>query len=149
MLETPALTADATFHLALGVRDVARSIDFYTRLFGKAPDLARGGYARFELPSVVFTLNAVPAPAQGPHHMGIRMPDWRAFENLASWAARTGLPTRQEREVECCYARQNKLWLEDPDGNAWELYVVLDRQAQAEPDAGGACASGCCTNEAS
>ena len=145
MIGTPALTADATFHLALGVSEIERSIDFYTRLFGKAPDLARGNYARFELPSVVFTLNAVSAPVQGPHHMGIRMPDWRAFEDLTRWAADAGLSTRREREVDCCYARQNKLWLEDPDGNAWELYVVLDREAEREPAAGSACAPDCCS----
>ena len=143
MIRAPALTADATFHLALGVRDIDRSIAFYTQLFGKQPDLARNGYARFELPAVVFTLNRVAEPAGGPHHLGIRLPDTRAFQDVHRWASGAGLPVREQTGVECCYARQDKLWLEDPDGNAWELYVVLDRDAQAT-DAGSGCEPDCC-----
>jgi catechol 2,3-dioxygenase-like lactoylglutathione lyase family enzyme len=37
-----------------------------------------------------------------------------------------GLVTFSEENVTCCYAKQDKIWVRDPDGNAWEVYALLD-----------------------
>jgi hypothetical protein len=44
-----------------------------------------------------------------------------------------GLDTATEDEVSCCYAVQDKVWVDGPDGEAWEVHTVL---ADAEHPAG-------------
>ena len=46
-----------------------------------------------------------------------------------------GLVTVDEMEVNCCYAKQDKTWVRDPDGNEWEAFVVLENLENME-DAG-------------
>ncbi len=44
----------------------------------------------------------------------------------AAWTRfkEAGLVTKTEEDTSCCYALQDKVWVEDPDGNAWEVFVV-------------------------
>jgi len=117
-------------HVALDVADLSASIDFYTRLFAAPPVKREVDYAKFEpldLP-LVLSLNPAPARPGGPQrvsHLGVRVADATALAALRERVARGGLAAREEREVACCYAYADKLWVDDPDGNAWELYVRL------------------------
>ena len=46
------------------------------------------------------------------------------------------MPTQREEGVECCYARQTKFWITDPDGALWEIYVFhedIDDHGEAAP----------------
>ena len=130
-------------HLAINVRNVETSIDFYTKMFGIKPSKVRTGYAKFDVakPALNFTLNQIPFGEQGAlSHLGIQVAtseDVRAVK--ASWEER-GLLARDELQTDCCYALQDKAWVDDPDGNEWEVFVVLEDNL---PEVSGRTA-GCC-----
>ncbi len=114
-------------HLALNVKDVAQSIEFYRTMLGIEPSKVRTGYAKFDVqnPPLNLTLNQVPFNGRGAlSHLGIQVASTedvlRVREN---WIA-AGLITRDEMQTDCCYAVQDKTWVHDPDGNEWEVFVV-------------------------
>jgi hypothetical protein len=100
-------------HLALNVKNVGKSIEFYQKLFGIEPSKVRTGYAKFDVsnPPLNFTLNEAPFGERGAlSHLGIQR----------------GLLTQDEMQTSCCFALQDKTWTRDPDGNEWEVFVVLE-----------------------
>ena len=115
-------------HLAINVRNVETSIDFYKRLLGIEPSKVRTGYAKFDVvdPPLNLTLNQVPFDGKGAlSHLGIQVAatdDVLAMREL--WKER-GLIPREEMQTTCCYALQDKAWVNDPDGNEWEVFTVL------------------------
>jgi catechol 2,3-dioxygenase-like lactoylglutathione lyase family enzyme len=115
-------------HLAINVKNVETSIDFYKKMLGIEPSKVRTGYAKFDVqdPPLNLTLNQNPFVGQGAlSHLGIQVAtseDVKAMKEL--WAER-GLVPRDELQTECCYALQDKAWVQDPDGNEWEVFVVL------------------------
>src|SRR5688572_18709128 len=115
-------------HLALNVRDVTESIEFYGKLFGIEPSKVRTGYAKFDVqnPPLNFTLNQGTVPNRGAlSHLGIQV---RSTDDVLTTRERwneAGLLTRDEMQTNCCYATQDKTWTRDPDGNEWEVFVVL------------------------
>jgi catechol 2,3-dioxygenase-like lactoylglutathione lyase family enzyme len=115
-------------HLAINVSNVDTSIDFYKKMLGIDPSKVRTGYAKFDVqnPPLNLTLNQVPFTGSGAlSHLGIQV---ATSEDVAAmrdvWKAR-GLAPREEMQTECCYALQDKAWVNDPDGNEWEVFVVL------------------------
>ena len=130
-------------HLALNVRDAEQSIEFYKRLFGIEPSKVRAGYAKFnvENPPLNFTLNQVPFGERGAlSHLGIQVgstDDVLAVRDR--WQA-AGLITRDEMKTDCCYAVQDKAWASDPDGNSWEVFVVLEDNLPQKAEGGVCCA---------
>lgn len=120
-------------HIAIATRDVAAAIPFYSTLFGQEPTKSRPDYAKFEVadPPVNFTLNEVPdAKAPGkPRHFGIQVESTARVKAFADRLASAGLATTSEDGVTCCYAVQDKVWVRDPDGHDWEIFVVLDPDA--------------------
>ena len=140
-------------HVAINVSSLERSLPFYTTLFGQEPAKLRPGYAKFEVasPPVNFTLNETPGLTAGGSlsHLGIQV---KSTEEVLAAKTRfqvAGLATFDEENVTCCYAVQDKVWVTDPDGNEWEVFVVLEADApvhsanrqQADADC---CASDCC-----
>ena len=154
MTETKTTTPKA--HIALRVKDLARSIDFYRKLFDAEPVKLRRDYAKFDLlePALNFTLNQSPAgetPASSPSeprtlsHLGIQVASTEEVLAMRERWGRAGLDTRDEMKTACCYAVQDKSWVRDPDGNEWEVFVVLEDhlpEKPAEPSA--CCAPACC-----
>lgn len=142
-------------HLAINVRSVAQSIEFYRRMFGIDPSKVRSGYAKFDVenPPLNFTLNEspfdLPLEATGAlSHMGIQVASTGDVLSTRRRWADAGLVTRDEMQTDCCYAVQDKTWVRDPDGNEWEVFVVLQDnlpEKQAEPVSAACCAPGCCT----
>lgn len=136
-------------HVGLSVSDLDRSRRFYETLLGAAPTKERPGYIKFETtdPSVNLTLNEASRRASRGSpatHYGIQV---RSSEEVQSATARfrsAGLQTTVEEGTTCCYAVQDKVWVTDPDGNAWEVFVVLDADAPQRK----ASASACCEPEA-
>jgi catechol 2,3-dioxygenase-like lactoylglutathione lyase family enzyme len=116
-------------HLALNVRNVSQSIEFYRKLFGIEPSKVRTGYAKFDVhnPPLNFTLNEGPVANRGAlSHLGIQV---RSTDDVLATRERwntVGLLTRDEMQTNCCYATQDKTWVRDPDGNEWEVFVVLE-----------------------
>lgn len=130
-------------HISLPVDDLESSVRFYETLFGQPASKRRDGYVNFRLdePPIHLALErSAGVAAGGVHsHFGIELPDAAAF---AAWRARlrdAGAEARDQHDAVCCYARADKLWLRDPDGNDWEVWV---RKADAERM--GDQQSGCC-----
>jgi catechol 2,3-dioxygenase-like lactoylglutathione lyase family enzyme len=118
-------------HVSLNVSNVEASIAFYEKAFGVAPAKRRPGYAKFDLssPSLNLTMQEAPRTGVNAAHFGIQV---ASSEDVASAWTRfkeAGLKTFTEENTECCYALQDKVWVEDPDGNAWEVFVVKGEAA--------------------
>jgi catechol 2,3-dioxygenase-like lactoylglutathione lyase family enzyme len=116
-------------HLALNVKDVEKSKEFYRKMLGLEPSKVRAGYAKFDVqnPPLNLTLNEAAFTERGAlSHLGIQVA--KTSDVLATrerWIER-GLLTRDEMQTNCCYALQDKTWVQDPDGNQWEVFVVLE-----------------------
>ena len=134
-------------HLALTVPDVERSISFYRALFGAEPAKVRDGYAKFEVaePALNFTLNEADR-AEGPgafNHAGIQVATTDDVLATRLRLTKAGLATFDEMDTTCCYARQDKIWVRDPDGNPWEVFAVLEDDPDGADEAQRARAA-CC-----
>lgn len=128
----PAATVTALkAHLALNVKNVEQSIEFYKKMFGIEPLKVRTGYAKFDVqnPPLNFTLNEVPFNERGAlSHLGIQVASTADVLAVRERWIQEGLATRDEMQTDCCYAIQDKTWVKDPDGNQWEVFVVLEDQ---------------------
>ena len=133
MTEIQALKA----HLALNVHDVERSIGFYQKLFGIEPSKVRTGYVKFDVqhPPLNLTLNEKKFAERGAlSHLGIQVASTNDVLAVREQWLAAGLLTRDEMQTSCCYALQDKTWVKDPDGNEWEVFVVLeDNLAETTP----------------
>lgn len=115
------------FHLSLNVGDLARSIKFLEALLGMKPAKQRSDYAKFELNDPPLVLSLEPRGVAGVgalNHLGFRMSNSAALVEAQRRLEATGMLTQREEGVECCYARQTKFWITDPDGTLWEVYVL-------------------------
>src|SRR3954452_11282302 len=115
------------FHLSLNVSDLGRSVAFYRTMLGVEPAKLRGDYAKFELDDPPLVLSLEPhAPGQGGalNHLGFRMPHAAALVAMQERLERAGVRSQREEGVECCYARQTKFWVHDPDRTLWEVYTL-------------------------
>jgi catechol 2,3-dioxygenase-like lactoylglutathione lyase family enzyme len=115
------------FHLSLNVTDLKRSVAFYRVLFGTEAAKCHHDYAKFDLtdPPVVFSLTPHPAaPGGSLSHLGLRVANADALEAVRRRLEGSGLATQCQDGTVCGYARQNKVWVEDPDRNFWEVYTV-------------------------
>jgi catechol 2,3-dioxygenase-like lactoylglutathione lyase family enzyme len=114
-------------HVAINVRSVERSVEFYRRMLGLEPLKHRTGYAKFDVasPPLNLTLNERPFADSGAlFHMGIQVASTDdVLKTRERWKA-AGLETRDEMGIVCGYALQDKSWVTDPDGNQWEVFVV-------------------------
>jgi len=134
--------AGARVHLSLNVRDLAEAVNFYQAFLGVSPHKERPGYANFALdhPPLKLALNEKPdlregAPSGPLNHLGFQMAEPADVQLAKDRLQAAGLATWDENDTTCCYARQDKIWVHDPDGNAWEVYVITDdREDDAEHD---------------
>jgi len=135
-------------HVAIHVRDVARSIEFYRKMFGIEPSKVRIGYAKFDVanPPVNFTLNEAAFGDRGAlSHLGIQVGATEDVLAMRERWAREGLAPRDEMQTECCHALQDKSWVRDPDGNEWEVFVVLkDNLPRRKTEERSGCDPACC-----
>lgn len=121
--------SETAFQLELGLQ-VARLDDaasFYTTLFGAGPVRRLPDFARFEVddPPVVLTLRAGTAEDGGAiNHVGFRVEDAARLIGVQHRLELAGIATEREEGVECCYSRQTKFWVTDPDRNLWEVYSL-------------------------
>ena len=132
--------------LALNVNDIDEAVTFYTTLFGTEPAKRMPGYANFAIAEPPLKLVLLENPGQGGslNHLGVEVPDTGAVESEHTRITEAGLAPTGERDTTCCYARQDKFWVQGaPDGERWEIYTVLsDSQAFWGEDDGpqtGAC----------
>src|SRR5258708_18267150 len=115
--------------LALNVNDLAESIGFYSKLFGAEPAKVRPGYANFAIADPPLKLILMENRGQGGslNHLGVEVPDTDAVDAEQQRLAQVGLASIDERDTTCCYARQDKFWVEvTPNGERWEISTVLE-----------------------
>jgi len=129
-------------HLSLDVRNVPASVAFYQKVFGVAPQKETQDYAKFDLtePALNFSLVSSTGQLSSVDHLGIEV---ESVEDIAAWKERLqtyGILERVEENTACCFARQDKLWFSDPDGNAWEVFTVHEQL----PVEGALSNTGCC-----
>ena len=134
-------------HLAIRVKSVTQSIEFYRKMFGIEPSKVHTGYAKFDVqnPPLNFTLNQVPFKDAGAlSHMGIQVTSTDdVLATRERWAT-VGLLPRDEMQTNCCHALQDKAWVHDPDGNEWEVFVVLQDNLPERGQSSACCATACC-----
>lgn len=132
--------------LALNVDDLERSVEFYSKLFGTEPAKRRAGYANFIVATPPVKLVLLENPGQGGslNHLGVEVEDTDAVDAEQARLAGLGLATADERASTCCYAQQDKFWVQDtPNGEQWEVYTVLaDSPTFTSPQDG---TQECCT----
>ncbi len=121
----------AKVHVSLNVSDVERSTTFYEAFLGVLAHKRRPGYANFDLanPPLKLALQEHAPETQGVgalSHLGMVVHSREAVQAARERLIAAGLATFDERDTLCCYARQDKVWVHDPDGNGWEVYVLLD-----------------------
>jgi catechol 2,3-dioxygenase-like lactoylglutathione lyase family enzyme len=128
--ESLAGVAGPLMHVSLNVRDVARSRVFYEAFFGVRAYKVRPGYTNFQLQTPPLKLALTEHPegtGKGVlNHLGIQVGTLQEVEAARERLVAAGLATFDERDATCCFARQDKVWVRDPDGNAWEIYFVVD-----------------------
>lgn len=129
-------------HISLDVRNVPASVAFYQKIFGVAPQKQAGDYAKFDLANPALNLSLVSSTGRisAVDHLGIEV---ESVAEVAAWKAHlqdAGILDRVEENVACCYARQDKVWFSDPDGNAWEVFTVHEQLPVEGPLAN----TGCC-----
>ena len=138
-------------HISLNVKNIDSSVGFYKKMLGAEPvkfikeereshsvkveglepgdEKPKSGYAKFDIPNppMNLVLNEVGFETGGSlSHLGLQV---ESTEEVLSFKKRwqeTGLQTVDEMDVACCYAKQDKTWVQDPDGNEWEAFVVLE-----------------------
>lgn len=139
MLEVQVLKA----HVAINVKSLPTSVAFYTQLLNQQPSKVRTGYAKFDIanPPLNLSLNEHPFDSSGAlSHLGLQVSSTEEVLALREQWHNRGLITRDEMQTNCCYATQDKTWVKDPDGNEWEVFVVLeDNLPELAPVDGAAC----------
>jgi catechol 2,3-dioxygenase-like lactoylglutathione lyase family enzyme len=113
-------------HVSLDVRNVEESVKFYSIFFGAEPTKVKPGYAKFDLdsPAVNFTMQEFAhCCLQGLSHMGLRVDSIEQVLAFKSRLNSAGVKTEDEMSTTCCYAAQDKIWVTDPTGYRWEVYV--------------------------
>lgn len=138
-------------HVSINVTNMDASVAFYEKAFGVAATKRRPGYAKFDLAVPMLNLSMVETPPTGMNasHFGIQVASSDDVTEAKKKFELAGLSTRTEENTSCCYAVQDKVWIADPDGNEWEVFVV---KADAETmydtnkatEAKSCCAPSCC-----
>lgn len=130
-------------HISLNVRNIERSIDFYKKMLGINPSKVRTGYAKFDVqnPPLNLALNERPFSERGAlSHLGIQVVSTADVLAIRARWEEEGLALRDEMQTSCCYAIQDKVWVRDPDGNEWEVFVVLEDNLPETGDSNRCCA---------
>ncbi|HEY3811120.1 MAG TPA: ArsI/CadI family heavy metal resistance metalloenzyme [Acidimicrobiales bacterium] len=122
----------ARVQLALNVADIDRAVEFYTKLFGAEPAKRHPGYANFAVVDPPLKLVLIENPAargEGAttalNHLGVEVESTAEVHAATQRLAGEGLEPDVQEATTCCYALQDKAWVNDPDGAPWEVYTVL------------------------
>lgn len=132
--------------LALNVSNLDEAVDFYSKFFKAAPAKVRSGYANFaiEEPPLKLVLIENAQNAGSLNHLGVEVFSTTEVTDATSYLAGAGLTTRAEDGTTCCYAVQDKVWVDGVDGVPWEVYTVLSDSATADGSIGG---DRCCASD--
>jgi catechol 2,3-dioxygenase-like lactoylglutathione lyase family enzyme len=114
-------------HVALNTPEFEQSVAFYRAFLGIDPIKLKPGYAKFDVaePPLNLTLNEGPATTPSAlSHLGIQVSSTEAVRDATKRLRAAGLAVEEQDGTDCCYALQDKVWVRDPNGNRWEVFVV-------------------------
>lgn len=145
------------FHVHIAVNDLEQSTRFYSAMFGMQPTVLKNDYAKWMLddPRVNFAISER-ANAEGLNHLGFQADSDEELEQIHTRLQSADTSITAEKGANCCYAKSDKYWVQDPSGIAWESFRSLDTipfygenshlgAAGAEAAGeGGACGTACC-----
>ena len=133
--------------LALNVDDLETSIAFYSTLFGTEPHKVRPGYANFAVAQPPLKLVLIESPGKGGsvNHLGVEVEDVDTVDSELTRLAAAGFATTEERDTTCCYAKQDKFWVQGtPNGEQWEVYAITDDAPATNASGDAPDAAACC-----
>lgn len=116
-------------HVAVNCSNLEASLSFYRSFFGAEPTKVKNNYAKFELdePALHFSLNVRPFEKSGVlNHLGFQVDHTEDVLAMGERLRQSNLLTVDEMNTTCCYAVQDKVWVYDPDGNAWEIFYTKE-----------------------
>jgi len=144
------------FHVHVGVKDLTKSVQFYSTLFGQQPSKLKEDYAKWMLedPRINFAISTR-TKSQGVDHLGLQVDEPAELTEISDRLKKADLGVHDEGETTCCYAKSNKAWVEDPSGVAWETYqnmgdveIFSETEAKAKTEEDEGCCvpgeSSCC-----
>jgi catechol 2,3-dioxygenase-like lactoylglutathione lyase family enzyme len=114
------------FHVHVSVQNLAASVRFYSTVFGAEPTVLKPDYAKWMLedPRINFAISQR-GGAVGVNHLGIQVDSAAELTSLQEQVAAAEIEARDEVGANCCYAKSDKYWIEDPQGVAWETFHSL------------------------
>lgn len=117
----------ARVQLALNVSNLDEAVAFYSKLFATAPAKLRPGYANFAIaePPLKLVLFEGTGEPGTLNHLGVEVASTAEVGAAHRRLTDEGLATATEDQVACCYAVQDKVWVDGPDKTPWEIYTVL------------------------
>ena len=133
-------------HVSIAVRDLEKSVRFYSALFGIEPTILKTDYAKWMLadPRANISISSRDKH-KGIDHLGIQVDDDAELATLIQRLARAGQSVHEQKATTCCYAKSNKAWVHDPEGVAWEtFYTFGESMTYSGQAADGSKSSTCC-----
>jgi catechol 2,3-dioxygenase-like lactoylglutathione lyase family enzyme len=134
-------------HVSLYVSDMEQTVNFYKLFFGRSPDKIRNGYLKYILdePSLIISFVENPERVKKNFgHLGFQVETPGELNKRFEQAQKAGLATREETGTNCCYAKQDKFWVTDPDGVQWEVYYFHEDAEFNDPHYEMETVSTCC-----
>ena len=135
-------------HVSLYVSDIRKSVEFYTVFFNEAPVKVKSNYAKYilEKPSLIISfVENKERVQQNFGHLGFQVETVEELNLRMEHAESRGLLSKKEMGTNCCYAKQDKFWANDPDGVQWEVYYFHEDAEFNDPKYEMTEASACCT----
>lgn len=117
-------------HISINVRDVSESVKFYEKVFNQKPQKQNSEYAKFDLKSLLLNFSMQSSKdleLSRVNHFGFEV---ESAEEVMEWQKKlteSGILKLVESDTKCCFARQDKVWFQDPDGNSWEVFYVHEQ----------------------
>ena len=115
------------FHVHVAVSDLAQSTLFYSAMFGMQPTVLKTDYAKWMLvdPRINFAISARTG-VTGVNHLGFQADSEAELDEIHTRLQSADTAITAEKGANCCYAKSDKYWVEDPTGIAWESFRSLD-----------------------
>jgi Glyoxalase/Bleomycin resistance protein/Dioxygenase superfamily len=129
--------------LALNVSNLDEAIEFYSKFFKSEPAKVRSGYANFAIaePPLKLVLIENEGTPGSINHLGVEVFSTDEVLESTKYLSEVGLTTRVEENTSCCFAVQDKVWVDGVDGSPWEVYTVLADSPTGIDGADSCCAS--------
>jgi len=112
-------------HVHVAVDDLQHSIGFYSALFAAQPSVIKSDYAKWMLddPRVNFAISSRGRNA-GLDHFGIQVENKDELNDVYARLHKAGGNVIEQGQTNCCYAKSEKSWIDDPSGISWETFLT-------------------------